>query len=59
LLLRYSLDLENAAQDIESAVDAVIERGVLTRDLGGTASTEEVTAAVIDMLGTGQCRVAA
>jgi len=59
LLLRYSLDLEHAAQDIESAVDAVIERGVLTRDLGGHASTEEVTAAVIDMLGTGQCRVAA
>jgi len=59
LLLRYSLDLENAAQDIELAVDAVIERGMLTRDLGGHASTEEVTAAVIDMLGTGQCRVAA
>jgi len=37
----------------------VIERGVLTRDLGGHASTEEVTAVVIDMLGTGQCRVAA
>jgi 3-isopropylmalate dehydrogenase len=59
LLLRYSLDLEDAATDIESAVDAVIERGVLTRDLGGHARTEEVTAAVIDMLGTGQCRVAA
>ena len=59
LLLRYSLDLEDAATDIEYAVDAVIERGVLTRDLGGDARTEEVTAAVIDMLGTGQCRVAA
>ena len=59
LLLRYSLDLEHAAQDIELAVDAVIERGVLTRDLGGHAGTEEVTAAVIDMLGTGHCRVAA
>ena len=59
LLLRYSLDLEHAAQDIENAVDAVIERGVLTRDLGGSASTDEVTGAVIDMLGTGQTRVAA
>jgi len=59
LLLRHSLDLEHAAQDIESAVDAVIERGVLTRDLGGSASTAHVTAAVIDMLGTGHCRVAA
>jgi len=59
LLLRYSLDLEDAATDIEYAVEAVIERGVLTRDLGGNASTDEVSAAVIDMLGTGQCRVAA
>jgi 3-isopropylmalate dehydrogenase len=59
LLLRYSLDLEHAATDIEYAVDAVIERGVLTRDLGGQASTEEVTSTVIDMLGTGHCRVAA
>jgi 3-isopropylmalate dehydrogenase len=59
LLLRHSLDLEHVAQDIEEAVDAVIERGTLTRDLGGTASTDEVAAAVIDMLGTGQCRVAA
>jgi len=59
LLLRYSLDLEDAATDIEYAVEAVIERGVLTRDLGGNANTDEVTAAVIDMLGTGQCRVAA
>ena len=59
LLLRYSLDLEHAAVDIENAVDAVIERGVLTRDLGGEAHTRQVTAAVIDMLGTGQTRVAA
>ena len=59
LLLRHSLDLEHAAQDIENAVDGVIERGVLTRDLGGNAGTGQVAAAVIDMLGTGQCRVAA
>jgi len=59
LLLRHSLDLEHAAQDIEFAVDAVIERGVLTRDLGGSASTSDVTQAVIDALGTGHCRVAA
>ena len=39
LLLRYSLGLEAEARAIEAAVDAVIERGVLTRDLGGTAST--------------------
>ncbi len=48
LLLRYSLDLESEARAVESAVDAVIERGTLTKDLGGTASTEQVTAAVLD-----------
>jgi 3-isopropylmalate dehydrogenase len=50
LLLRYSLDLESEARAIESAVDAVIERGTLTKDLGGTASTEQVAAAVLDAL---------
>jgi 3-isopropylmalate dehydrogenase len=52
LLLRHSLGLEGEAQAIEAAVDAVIERGVLTRDLGGSASTKEVTAAVLDALQT-------
>ena len=50
LLLRYSLDMESEARAVESAVDAVIERGTLTKDLGGTASTEQVTAAVLDAL---------
>jgi 3-isopropylmalate dehydrogenase len=50
LLLRYSLGLDAQARAVEAAVDAVIERGVLTRDLGGTASTEQVTGAVLDAL---------
>jgi len=50
LLLRHSLGLEAEAQAIESAVDAVIERGVLTRDLGGSANTKDVTAAVLETL---------
>ena len=48
LLLRYSLDMEAEAAAIESAVDRIIERGVLTRDLGGDASTSDVTQAVLD-----------
>jgi 3-isopropylmalate dehydrogenase len=52
LLLRHSLGLEGEAQAIEAAVDAVIESGVLTRDLGGSANTKEVTAAVLDALQT-------
>jgi isocitrate/isopropylmalate dehydrogenase len=34
------------AQRIEAAVDAVLESGVRTPDLGGRATTEDVTEAV-------------
>jgi len=50
LMLRYSLDLHSEAGSVEAAVDAVIERGVLTRDLGGTATTGQVTDAVLAAL---------
>jgi 3-isopropylmalate dehydrogenase len=50
LLLRYSLALENEAREVEAAVDAVIEGGTLTRDLGGSANTKEVAAAVLAAL---------
>jgi 3-isopropylmalate dehydrogenase len=50
LLLRHSLDLDAEARAVEAAVDAVIERGVLTRDLGGSADTKQVTAAVLEAL---------
>jgi len=59
LLLRYSLGLETEAAAVEAAVDAVIERGVLTRDLGGTANTVDVTAAVLNELESARQRVAA
>jgi len=59
LLLRHSLGLDAEAAAIEAAVDAVIERGVLTRDLGGDASTAEVSAAVLGELEGAQQRVAA
>jgi 3-isopropylmalate dehydrogenase len=50
MLLRHSLGLDAEAAAVEQAVDAVIEAGVLTRDLGGTAGTRESTAAVIAAL---------
>jgi 3-isopropylmalate dehydrogenase len=59
LLLRHSLGLEQEAAAVEAAVDAVIERGVLTRDLGGSANTTDVTAAVLDALAGAQQRAAA
>jgi 3-isopropylmalate dehydrogenase len=49
-MLRYSLKLETEAAAVESAVDAVVAAGELTPDLGGSASTEQVAAAVIARL---------
>ncbi|MCW2830514.1 MAG: 3-isopropylmalate dehydrogenase [Aeromicrobium sp.] len=45
--------LRKAAAHIEAAVSATVARGVSTRDLGGTASTTEFTAAVVDALQPG------
>jgi 3-isopropylmalate dehydrogenase len=47
LLFRHSVGLEAAAVLIESAVVEAIRARVITPDLGGTATTREVTAAVL------------
>lgn len=39
---------EVAADELLHCVETVCERGVLTRDLGGTAGTKEVTQAVCE-----------
>lgn len=50
-LMLTHLGYDDAAKKLDLAVDAVIRRGdVLTPDLGGNASTEEVTSAVINEL---------
>jgi 3-isopropylmalate dehydrogenase len=48
MLLRHSLGLTEEAELIEAAVDSVLEHANLTRDLGGTATTHEVTQAVLE-----------
>jgi 3-isopropylmalate dehydrogenase len=50
MLLRHSLADELGASVVESAVVRAIDAGVRTRDLGGTAGTEEFTAAVVSAL---------
>lgn len=50
LLLRHSLKLEAEAAAVEAAVDAVLDDGPLPRDLGGTADTATLTAAVLAAL---------
>ena len=49
MMLSYLGEAE-AARRVNAAVDAAIARGVLTPDLGGTATTQEVTQAVIAAL---------
>ena len=46
LLLRHSLAEERGARAIEAAASEVLDSGVVTRDLGGSATTTEVTAAI-------------
>ncbi len=50
LMLEHSLGLPQAAREVRQAVDRALEAGALTPDLGGTATTEEMTAAVLRAL---------
>ena len=47
LLLRHGLGREKEAASVESAVDAALDGGLRTRDLGGEATTGEATEAVL------------
>jgi tartrate dehydrogenase/decarboxylase/D-malate dehydrogenase len=44
------LGLPEPAARLHTAIEATTAAGILTRDLGGTASTEDVTKALIDAL---------
>jgi len=50
LMLRHGLELEAQAAAIESAVDSALAAGLRTRDLGGSAGTDEATKAVLSYL---------
>ncbi len=50
LLLRHSLRLEAEAVAIETAVDRVLRDGPHSRDIGGSAGTAQVLAAVLSAL---------
>ena len=50
LLLRHGLGREDQAAAVESAVDNALDKGIRSRDLGGTATTAEVTKAVLEEL---------
>jgi tartrate dehydrogenase/decarboxylase/D-malate dehydrogenase len=50
MMLRYGLDRETEAARLESAIDRALEGGLRTFDLGGTATTEDATQAVLQNL---------
>jgi 3-isopropylmalate dehydrogenase len=50
MMLRVGLGREDEAARVESAVDRALGAGVLTPDLGGEATTEAVTEAVLERL---------
>jgi 3-isopropylmalate dehydrogenase len=50
LMLRHGLALEAQAAAVESAVDRALADGLRTTDLGGSATTEEATRAVLQHL---------
>lgn len=50
LMLRQSFSMDAVADKIETAVYEVMEAGIVTGDLGGKATTSEVTAAIIEKL---------
>jgi len=48
LMLRHGLGMENEASAVESAVDRALAEGLRTRDLGGSATTDEAAQAVLN-----------
>ena len=50
LMLRHGLSMENEAAAVESAVDRALAEGLRTRDLGGSATTDEAAQAVLTHL---------
>jgi 3-isopropylmalate dehydrogenase len=52
LMLRYGLELPDEAQILERAVTKTVKAGIRTTDLGGSATTSQVTEAVLSNLMT-------
>lgn len=50
MMLRYSFERYDDAERIECAVEQTLAAGILTRDIGGLASTREMTEAIIERL---------
>jgi isocitrate dehydrogenase (NAD+) len=51
MMLNELGDRDGAQRVRQALIDTIRSQGVLTRDMGGTATTEEFTDAVIERLG--------
>ena len=54
MLLRWSLGESEAADAVDAAVDAAIDVGPRTPDLGGADGTDAVTAFLLDRIGAAE-----
>ncbi len=50
MMLRFSLNLTAEADALDAAIAVIVEKGQLTRDLGGTLAGSEVTKAIVDQI---------
>ena len=50
MMLRFSLNLTKEADALDAAIDAIVDKGILTRDLGGSASGSQVSKAINDQI---------
>ena len=50
MMLRHGLEMPEEAAAVESAVNSVLDSGLRTSDLGGKATTIEVTKAILDRI---------
>jgi 3-isopropylmalate dehydrogenase len=50
MMLRHQFGMEAEAAAVETAVDGALGDGLRTRDLGGQASTDDATTAILQRL---------
>jgi 3-isopropylmalate dehydrogenase len=50
MMLRYSFDLEEEANCIDTAVETALNNGFLTVDIGGTMTTKEITEKILELI---------
>ncbi|HAN20628.1 MAG: 3-isopropylmalate dehydrogenase [Clostridiales bacterium GWF2_36_10] len=50
MMLSYSFKLEKEAKEIENAVEAVLNNGCLTADIGGKLTTKEITEKILEQI---------